>query len=671
MPGIKTRVGVPLFGGRSLPSNWTQLTLSVLTYSSTRIDLLLNGRNPMSIERSTDGVNYTEIATVVKLTPLYSDVTFTAPAVIYYRYREHVGSTYGVYSPVATAYPAGVRVNSANTTPLLADASNAFYFSNGTDTDYPFSVLAIAKSNDLTIGNILLSRGDANGVSYMLSLNQADKGVDMVIYGSDLTGNNILYLKTATNLIDAGVNRLAYTYNANKLATGMNIYVNGVKPTYTNQTKYGTYTKMNNRAGMYVGRQLALSYQGNLDCELLLIVNKELNQTEITEFQNMADKSGVSSLSFYANIISINKFAGTLTDDRGNHNGSATTPVYFNTYQKTKPTITKITYQDTFEHFKLGWFICYGMETYTGNEFTWEAQQGIDAPAPATFNQATVDVHTWATLAASYGKLDYAILTAWHITGFSLFDHKTALWGGTTTTLAAKSLPAYLKYDVGQTSSDKNILSKFITEFNAVNIKPILYVNIAANTNYYVNDTPSALYADPNFQFAANHKFLRDRIKEIATLNPFAIWIDGCLFYPTDYLKDIYNDIKAINPAIGVRMNLWTNHNKVDNPYFPFDGATTEEGGRSSILSSDTWWGLTQKYDGVTYPCVKELTFTSRASAAWYWKPTPYALRNISELQTLYDYSKAAGIPCAVSMNPKNDGIMDQAQADLIGSIVL
>jgi hypothetical protein len=333
------------------------------------------------------------------------------------------------------------------------------------------------------------------------------------------------------------------------------------------------------------------------------------------------------------------------------------------------PEFAETLFQNTFKNLKLGWFICYGIETYDADgEFIWKTNPASD---PTTFNTPSVDVANWAALAASYGKIDYAILTVTHIRGFSLFDHQTAIWRGTTTVVAGRNLPLYDKYDVGATSADKNIVPNFITEFKKVGIKPILYINIAANSNYYVDNTPDNFYLNADYQFAANHHFLRERLQELCRLNPFAIWIDGCLFYPSYYLREIYNCIKSINPNIGVVMNLWTNKVKTDNPYNPFDAGTTEEGGVEGILSNNTWWGLTQSYNGITYPVVKELTCTSRINSAWFWKPTPHALRSLVDLQALYDYAKAAGVPCAFSINPDNTGVIDQDQANLIGDIVL
>ena len=100
------------------------------------------------------------------------------------------------------------------------------------------------------------------------------------------------------------------------------------------------------------------------------------------------------------------------------------------------------------------------------------------------------------------------------------------------------------------------------------------------------------------------------------------------------------------------------------------DGASIEEISKPA-LPSDDWWVQEQIIGGVVYPCVKEYCFTSRVTSKWFYKSTPAALCTIEEIQAEYDYGKAAGAPCIISINPKLDGVIDQAQANLIGSIVL
>jgi len=80
--------------------------LTATTISSTRIDLAWtnNGAvdyNGVSIERSTDGINYAEIDTIVP-GAAYSDITCAANTLYYYRIRYYRGTHYSAYSNVVS-----------------------------------------------------------------------------------------------------------------------------------------------------------------------------------------------------------------------------------------------------------------------------------------------------------------------------------------------------------------------------------------------------------------------------------------------------------------------------------------------------------------------------------------------------------------------------------------
>lgn len=84
--------------------NGNPASLVVVTYSDTRIDLTwINGssnESGISIERSTDGITYTEIATVGHGVSAYSDTSCNANTLYYYRVRAYRESQYSIYSNV-------------------------------------------------------------------------------------------------------------------------------------------------------------------------------------------------------------------------------------------------------------------------------------------------------------------------------------------------------------------------------------------------------------------------------------------------------------------------------------------------------------------------------------------------------------------------------------------
>lgn len=685
MIGIGNRLGQ----GGITPFDWeawwatrTPENLGATTISDSQIDLLWTengtGYDGISIERSLNNVDFTEIDTEVAGVEAYSDTTFSEPAIIYYRIRAYVGTEYSPYTSVAVVYPAGVRVTTANSCVELDDAASEFYFNNA-GADLPFSVLMIVKINDLNKINRIFTRGNASGTSYIMGAQPTHKTLDFAIYNSDNLGNDQIYKKASQNLLnDNNVHRIAYTYSGNELPTGMKIYKDGtVSASYMSSEKFGTYNAMNNRTGVWVGQHVQGGYVSDADVYLLLVCNKELSAAEVTEFQNMADTiSGINSLSFYANIKTINRFAGTLTDDLGVHNGSAVTPTFFFMNSRVVdeglflPSLTETTFQSTFKDFKLGWFIHWNMETYNKDETNGRT---VDTSLPSVFAApANVNVAAWASLAATSGKIDYAILTVSHIYGFSLYDHQTAEWRGTQIDVGGGVIvPTNVKYDVGSDgcTADKNIVTKFVSEFNAVGIKPMFYYCVGWSRNWCGQKWVKDGYTDPNYQFDKYHDYVRERLQELARLNPFAIWIDVDIYYAPTYQWDLYNAIKAINEDIGVIVNCYNNKDRTDNSFGAFDAGSIEEIDKPALPSND-WWVKEQVIGGVTYPCMKEYCFTSTNGHIWFWKSTN-ELRTIEALQAQYDYGKTAGVPCVISVSPDEDGVVGADQAALIASINL
>jgi len=156
------------------------------------------------LERSSDNINWTEIATLSSGASSYIDTTELAPNKYYYRVRAFKGSEYSEYSNTYNTIPAGIKISSLATAVALSDPSNELYFNNA-GQDLPFSVLAIAKVNDLTVPNTLISKGTAAGLSFYCQINSGvNKNFDMAIYGND-----------------AGATGSVGTYSSNHVATDL------------------------------------------------------------------------------------------------------------------------------------------------------------------------------------------------------------------------------------------------------------------------------------------------------------------------------------------------------------------------------------------------------------------------------------------------------------------
>lgn len=86
----------------------TLLTLTVINDTSIKLDFTVNTTNGdgHKIERSTDGVLYAEIGTVLGTTATYTDTTGTDGTRYYYRVRAYKGGSYSAYCTAANDWTA-------------------------------------------------------------------------------------------------------------------------------------------------------------------------------------------------------------------------------------------------------------------------------------------------------------------------------------------------------------------------------------------------------------------------------------------------------------------------------------------------------------------------------------------------------------------------------------
>jgi hypothetical protein len=241
-------------------------------------------------------------------------------------------------------------------------------------------------------------------------------------------------------------------------------------------------------------------------------------------------------------------------------------------------------------------------------------------------------------------------------------------------------LPDYLKYDVGATNCSNDICRDFVREFKAVGISTILYHIGAWQRNwygrkYYLEGVGFGAPLYP-YQSAENHFYLKKRLQELTALNPDAIWFDIPQYYqnmPNTTISELYYAVKAQNPNMPYIINCAGDIHNLNNTFFPMDGASLEENLLPNAGQVDhAWWTKQMTFGGITYPCVKEISASTRTNYKWYYKyPSPEPLRTLASIQASYNKAKAIGVPIALSVNPKLDGVLDQDQVDLINSIVL
>lgn len=170
-----------------------------------------------------------------------------------------------------------------------------FTFGSGVGgIDIPFSFsLWIYPTSFSTNGIILFGRSyntpaNAWQREYLTSIGPSGN-VNFSIFNPDISGGNSLVNSTTSTISTNKWVNLTFTYNANKLNSGMLTYVNGVLQS-TTSSNGGTYTGMGNTdAPLYFGFQyfgsnpsLSALYYGYL-AQILLYRNKVLTAAEINQ----------------------------------------------------------------------------------------------------------------------------------------------------------------------------------------------------------------------------------------------------------------------------------------------------------------------------------------------------------------------------------------------------
>ena len=237
------RAVIPGGGGASFDAIApSALTLTVIDDTSIKLDFTVNstGQDGHSIERSTDGITYSEIATVSGTTATYTDTTGSDGTRYYYRVRAYKDTAYSAYCTAAndwcaikmvlTSTGTGAGVSTVRfwfaTTDVVAtlDGNGKWYSDSGgtanESASYTFTAGSLqtrylkvtsGTSNMLIFANgNLLRWGDHTGNGFISGTNAASvakniSGLTSLAYIS-IGGNNTLSGSVA------GLTNLTYLY---------------------------------------------------------------------------------------------------------------------------------------------------------------------------------------------------------------------------------------------------------------------------------------------------------------------------------------------------------------------------------------------------------------------------------------------------------------------------
>lgn len=284
----------------------------------------------------------------------------------------------------------------------------------------------------------------------------------------------------------------------------------------------------------------------------------------------------------------------------------------------------------------LGMFICFELVQFTGLE------QGNPNSSPNLFNPSSLSVDNWVTAAQALGA-KYAVFTAKHSDGF-------CMWPTATTPYSiASASPWYAAH------SNRDIVSEFVTKFNAAGIQPVIYFSIGDATfqqsqgksisSFIIYSSGQLATLQADYNQAAYLVYLQAQMTELLTnYGPiFGLWLDAGYwamantYYPWASAAAMLSFIHGLQPNCRVLNNAHTSLT-TDTDLIVFEGG-----------------GAGNPPAGTFVP--QEFCDTIQANNHWFWQATT-AFKSTASIVS--DYQKCNAVNCAYLLNapPDNTGVI-------------
>ncbi len=185
------------------------------------------------------------------------------------------------------------------------------------------------------------------------------------------------------------------------------------------------------------------------------------------------------------------------------------------------------------ESYRLGAFVCFNTNQFTGEE----SCKGRDAKV---YNPPQVDVAGWVTVFKEAG-MKYAVLTTRHTSGFLLWDSATT------------------DFDVARSGNTTEVCKEFVEECRRQGLTPAFYYCLWGGKDWHPHTNARAIILAQLYELAT-------RYGEI----PY-FWIDMMNWAPADLsTQEIYNMLKTLQPNCVVEFNQHVQDGSKIR-YFPTD----------------------------------------------------------------------------------------------------
>jgi alpha-L-fucosidase len=298
---------------------------------------------------------------------------------------------------------------------------------------------------------------------------------------------------------------------------------------------------------------------------------------------------------------------------------------------------------------KYGMFIHYGMSTFDGVELS-------DGKTPAErFAPTAQDVDQWVRVAKEAG-MKYAVLTAKHVAGFTLWDSKVT-WKG-----------AEYSYDVGASPVKTDIVGEFVKACGKYGIVPGIYYCTMDHHNSHTTTewTPQLPYLSAEY-----FQLMQDHLTELHTRYPSiaVTWIDIPRHLDAQQRTTLYNSVHALNPRSLVEFNYGVESRDIPGDY-TIDVASLVTW-PTDILNSEvsvikTPFQLQQVYQGKTYELGYESCHT--LVGGWFWEPGQ-SPKSVSNITGLYNSVSAMNGNLLLNVPPDQTGRVPDASVKRLNEI--
>ena len=238
------------------------------------------------------------------------------------------------------------------------------------------------------------------------------------------------------------------------------------------------------------------------------------------------------------------------------------------------------------ESYRLGAFVCFNTNQFTGEEFCKARDAKVYAPSQ-------LDVAGWVTAFKEAG-MKYAVLTTRHTSGFLLWDSATT------------------DFDVAQSNNTTDVCKEFVKECRRQGLAPAFYYCLWGGKDWNPHPNARAIILAQLYELATQYGEI-----------PY-FWIDMMCWAPSNLSsQEIYDELKTLQPNCVVIFNQHVQDGK-KLAYFPTDVVNGEltlppESGHTSLRKvGEKTYFLPFEYEPVSQSRVGGYDYDPLGPSCWF-----------------------------------------------------